>query len=204
MFWYLEKHTSKVPTFQRSHQLLRLQLQPLSIPLKWSSVAIAFTPSSSSHKTPRSVVSVIVAWTNSPTLCASNFDSTPREWKKRLWVCFIVLSKVFSVLRCISIERKRNFPQALFTRAINVTIFVPFKNGLNTVSRYCLHIKYKKIKHAAHKNGEIDGTCKRGLSNNIAFAFSFRGKKFDVWCSSNSYLPFSFSYVSVIMLYSFR
>ena len=40
----------------------------------------------------------------------------------------------------------------------------------------------KKIKSAAHKNDDIDDTCKQGLSNNTAFAFSFRGNvlyKFD-------------------------
>ena len=70
-----------------------------SIPLKWSAVAIAFTPSSSSHRTPRSLVFVIVAWINSPTLCATNFDLTPGEWKKRRFcVCIFVMSKVFPTL----------------------------------------------------------------------------------------------------------
>ena len=50
----------------------------------------------------------------------------------------------------------------LFTRTINVTIFVPFENGFN--SPMALFIPdVKKIKGAAHKNGDVDGTCKRVL-----------------------------------------
>ena len=40
--------------------------------------------------------------------------------------------------------------------------FVPFKNGFTAVLRPVLFThNIKKIKHAAHKNGDVDGKCKR-------------------------------------------
>ena len=41
--------------------------------------------------------------------------------------------------------------------------FEPFKNGLNVVPWHCLYINIRKIKGAAHKNGDIDATCKQIL-----------------------------------------
>ena len=70
-----------------------------SIPLKCSSVAIPFTPSSSSHKTPRSLTFVIVASINSPTLCATNLDLTPREWEGVFEFTFFYCQKYCGQLR---------------------------------------------------------------------------------------------------------
>ena len=42
--------------------------------------------------------------------------------------------------------------------------FVPLKNGFNTVLWWCLHTTLPKIGGAAHKNCDVDGTCKRSLS----------------------------------------
>ena len=52
--------------------------------------------------------------------------------------------------------------KAFFTRTVNVTVFVPFKNGFDAVLWCCSHIML--IKGAAHKNGDIDGTCKRAFT----------------------------------------
>ena len=51
-----------------------------------------------------------------------------------------------------------------FARTINATVFVPFKNGLNTDLWVCLHITSKNIKGATRKNGEVDGASKISFS----------------------------------------
>ena len=45
--------------------------------------------------------------------------------------------------------------QGLFTRTVNVTVFLPFKNAIHMQSH-----NVKKIKDAAYKYGDTDGTCK--------------------------------------------
>ena len=52
--------------------------------------------------------------------------------------------------------------KASFTRTVNVTVFVPFKNGFNAVLWCCSHIML--IKGAAHKNGGIGSTWKRAFT----------------------------------------
>ena len=42
--------------------------------------------------------------------------------------------------------------------------FVPFRNGFKADLWRYLHVMSKKIKGAAHKNGDIDGMCKQALS----------------------------------------
>ena len=53
-------------------------------------------------------------------------------------------------------------PKSLCTHTVNVTIFIPFKNGFNKVLWCCLHVN--NIKNTIHKNSDVDGTCKWCLS----------------------------------------
>ena len=47
--------------------------------------------------------------------------------------------------------------------------FVPFKNGFNGDPMVLFTHNVKKIKGAAHKNGDVDGRCKRGLRIDCVF-----------------------------------
>ena len=44
--------------------------------------------------------------------------------------------------------------------------FVPFNNGSDAVPWCCLQ-NIKKIKGTPHKNGDVDGKCKRGFRDKI-------------------------------------
>ena len=52
---------------------------------------------------------------------------------------------------------------ALFTRTINVTVFCTVQKWVQCNRMVLFTHTIKKIKDAAYKNSDIDGTCKQAL-----------------------------------------